>query len=114
MIGGEIDFPDDPVATQTLELAGEEIHIGRTSASRAIHPDIDVAELTKDQAVSSRHAVIRVLNGGNLELIDVGSTNGTFLESPSSEAIDQGTSLELQPGVPVYVGAWTKLTVLAD
>lgn len=112
--GGEIDFPSDPVPAQTIEIAGDEIHIGRTSESRAIHPDIDIAELTEDQAVSSRHAVIRVVEDGKLQLIDVGSTNGTFLESPSSEAIEQGETRELAPGIPFYVGAWTKLTIVKD
>ena len=76
---GELFFPDPIPDARYLELAVEEVHIGRTSKSRAIHPDIDVTDLTGDLAVSSRHAVIRVDVAGGLSIIDVGSTNGTFV-----------------------------------
>ncbi|MGB5759391.1 MAG: FHA domain-containing protein, partial [Acidimicrobiales bacterium] len=109
---GEIDFPDPVPGDRELELPGTELHIGRTSESRAIHPDIDVAALTGDQAVSSRHAVLRVANDGSLTIVDVGSTNGTFLDAVDSEAITHGVPTEVKPGVPIYVGAWTRLTVL--
>lgn len=108
---GEIAFPDPVPADQELNLAGTEFHIGRTSDSRAIHPDIDVADLTNDQAVSSRHAVLRVADDGTLTIVDVGSTNGTFLASVDSEALTHGIPFEVQPGSPIYVGAWTRLTV---
>jgi hypothetical protein len=108
---GEIDFPDPPPAETELELAGTELHIGRTSESRAIHPDIDVAELTGDQAVSSRHAVLRAADGG-YTIVDVGSTNGTFLATVDSEAITQGVAVEVEAGTPIFVGAWTRITVL--
>ncbi len=109
---GEIDFPDPVPADQELELAGSELHIGRTSDSRAIHPDIDVAAITGDQAVSSRHAVLRVANDGSYTIVDVGSTNGTFLDSVDSEAITHGVPIEVKPGQALYVGAWTKLSIL--
>ncbi len=109
---GEIDFPDPVPADTELELLGEELHIGRTSESRAIHPDIDVAELTGDQAVSSRHAVFRVEDDGGCTIVDVGSTNGTFIDAVDSEAIAQGLAIEVKPGTAVYLGAWTRLTIL--
>ncbi len=109
---GEIDYPDPVPADQELALAGSELHIGRTSESRAIHPDIDVADLTGDQAVSSRHAVLRVANDGSFTIVDVGSTNGTFLDAVDSEAILHGVPMEVKSGVPIYVGAWTRLTIL--
>lgn len=108
---GEIELPDPVPADRVLELAGSELHIGRTSESRAIHPDIDVAELTNDQAVSSRHAVLRVGADGSLSIVDVGSTNGTFLDAVDSDAIDHGVPIDVTPGTPIYVGAWTRLTV---
>lgn len=108
---GEIEFPDPVPADQELNLAGTEFHIGRTSESRAVHPDVDVADLTNDQAVSSRHAVLRVADDGTLTIVDVGSTNGTFLETVGSEALTHGIPFEVQPGTPIYVGAWTRLVV---
>ncbi len=110
---GEIDLPDPVPLDQELELAGDEIHIGRTSESRAIHPDVDVAKLTGDQAVSSRHAVLRVANDGTYTVVDVGSTNGTFLTEVDSDPLDHGIPKAVQVGTPIYVGAWTKLTILA-
>lgn len=108
---GELTFPDEPPAPQQLELAGPEIHIGRTSRSRAIHPDIDVAALTGDPAVSSRHAVLRVDPIGTMAVTDVGSTNGTYIDTFSGAAITPGVSTLLTPGGVIYVGAWTSLTV---
>jgi hypothetical protein len=109
---GEIEFPDPVPADQELALAGDELHIGRTSESRAIHPDIDVADLTGDQAVSSRHAVLRVADDGTYTLVDVGSTNGTFIDDVESDAITHGVPLAVKAGTAIYVGAWTRLSIL--
>lgn len=109
---GEIEFPDPVPTDRELALAGTELHIGRTSESRAIHPDIDVADLTGDQAVSSRHAVLRVAGDGTFSIVDVGSTNGTFIDAADSEAIAQGVPVEVKAGVPIFVGAWTRITIL--
>lgn len=112
--GGEIEFPSSPPPPHILELVGDELHIGRTSESRAIHPDIDIAALTNDQAVSSRHAVLRVDTDGNVTVTDVGSTNGTFVASVSADSLEPGEATPVDQGTPFYVGAWTKLTILAD
>ncbi|MEM9132806.1 MAG: FHA domain-containing protein [Actinomycetota bacterium] len=108
---GELTFPDDPPQPQQLELAGPEVHIGRTSRSRAIHPDIDVAALTGDPAVSSRHAVLRVDPIGTMAVTDVGSTNGTYIDDYAGAAVTPGVATLLTPGGVIYVGAWTSLTV---
>ncbi|MDH3680822.1 MAG: FHA domain-containing protein [Acidimicrobiia bacterium] len=108
---GELDFPDpEPMATD-IELTGTEFHIGRTSQSRAIHPDLDIAHLTGDPAVSSRHAVIRVADDGTVSVTDVGSTNGTFVGSVDGMAITVGEPVLLEPKTALYVGAWTRLEV---
>ncbi len=111
MVNEEIEFPDPVPPAAELELAGPELHIGRTSESRAIHPDIDVADLTGDPAVSSRHAVVRI-DDGTYSVIDVGSTNGTFLDSVDTEAMAPGTPVEIKPGSAIYVGAWTRITIV--
>jgi hypothetical protein len=110
---GELDFPDPVPESIELEVAGTELHIGRTSESRAIHPDLDVADLTGDPAVSSRHAVIRVTSDGRYTITDVGSTNGTFVGSAEAEPITVGQPVALEPGMPVFVGAWTRLSIPA-
>lgn len=108
---GELSFPDPPPLSQVVELAGTELHIGRTSQSKAIHPDIDIAALTTDPAVSSRHAVLRVDNGGTVTVTDVGSTNGTYVGSVDSAPITQGEPVLVNIGTPIYVGAWTRLVL---
>ncbi len=94
-----------------MELAGNEFHVGRTSQSRAIHPDLDIAQLSGDPAVSSRHAVIRVLEDGTVSVTDVGSTNGTFIGEVDSKAIAVGEAVTVADATPVYVGAWTRLDI---
>lgn len=108
---GELDFPDPVPETRQLELAGPEVHIGRASHSRAIHPDIDLAVLTGDPAVSSRHAVLRVGNDGALTITDVGSTNGTIIGTVDGAPVVVGATTAIHPGTPVYLGAWTRLVV---
>lgn len=108
---GELSFPDPAPESRHLELAGPEIHIGRASQSRAIHPDVDLASLTGDPAVSSRHAVLRVADDGSITITDVGSTNGTIIGTVDAPPTGPGTTTVLEPGTSVYLGAWTRLTV---
>ncbi len=109
---GEVSFPSLLPSDQRLELHGDELHVGRTSSSRGIHPTIDVEALTGDPAVSSQHALLRVAADGSVTVVDVGSTNGTFVGSYDGDPVTQGVAVDLSPGVPVYVGAWTRLTVV--
>lgn len=106
---GELPLPQPIPAPVYLDLTGTEIHIGRVSESRAIHPDIDVAQLTGDPAVSSRHAVVRGASDGTLTVTDVGSTNGTYVGSFTGSGIVIGQPVVIGSGVDVYVGAWTRL-----
>jgi len=108
---GEVSLPDPAPVDQQLELFGDELHIGRTSDSRGVHPNVDVEALTGDPAVSTKHAVLRVANDGSFTVTDVGSTNGTFVDDYSGEPITQGVPVTLKSDSSVFVGAWTKLTV---
>ncbi|MEZ5408049.1 MAG: FHA domain-containing protein [Acidimicrobiales bacterium] len=108
---GELEFPDPAPAPKEIEVVGAEIHIGRTSQSRAIHPDLDIADLTGDPAVSSRHAVVRVGADGVLTVTDVGSTNGTIVGLPTESTIPEGQPRPVADGAAFYVGAWTRIIV---
>ncbi len=108
---GELQFPDPVPEAKQIDLETMEIHIGRTSQSRAIHPDLDIAELTGDPAVSSRHAVVRVASDGSLTVTDIGSTNGTIVGPVDGEAIKAGEAVPLDSGSSVYLGAWTRLHI---
>jgi pSer/pThr/pTyr-binding forkhead associated (FHA) protein len=63
--------------------ANGEIHIGREDPNRDIHPHLD---LTDDDGaslgVSRLHASLRSTENGVM-LVDLGSTNGTFLQEES-------------------------------
>lgn len=110
---GEVDFPDPMPPGHELELFGRELHIGRTSESRAVYPNIDVEALTGDPAVSTRHGVLRVADDGSHTVADVGSTNGTFVDDFSADPITQGVPVALKDDSIIYLGAWTTLTVKA-
>jgi pSer/pThr/pTyr-binding forkhead associated (FHA) protein len=68
-------------------------------------PDNDVC-LTGDPYVSGRHAELRV-HGGRVELVDTGSTNGTFL---AGERLVPGGARLLADGTDFHVGK-TRLTL---
>lgn len=106
---GELTYPDPAPGPRQLVVTGNEIHIGRASQSRAIHPDIDVTELTGDPAVSSRHAVVRVGVDGKMTVTDVGSTNGTIVGPVEGDTLTVGHETTIDTATPVYVGAWTRL-----
>ncbi len=108
---GEVPLPDPLPPDHELELFGSELHVGRTSESRAVHPNVDVEALTGDPAVSTRHAVLRVSDNGTVTITDVGSTNGTFVGDFEGEPITQGIPVDLDGERVVYLGAWTKLTI---
>jgi len=104
---GELVFPDNFGAPMSMEIAASEVHIGRTSESRLISPDLDIGALTGDPAVSSRHAVISIGSSGTMLVTDLGSTNGTFVGSIGSEALTVGVPVPIDANTPVYLGAWT-------
>ena len=108
---GELEYPEPPPTGLEIDVNGIEFHVGRTSQSRAIHPDLDIADLTGDPAVSSRHAVIRVAADGSLSVTDVGSTNGTFVGDVSSNAIKVGEVMAVDDATPIFLGAWTRLEI---
>ena len=107
--GTELQIPDPPPQAARLSFAAIEVHIGRTSESRGIHPDIDVAVITSDPAVSSRHAVLRVGSNGAVEITDLGSTNGTVIADPTLDPIEPNVAIALNEDTWVYLGAWTRL-----
>jgi hypothetical protein len=79
--------------------------LGRTSAARAVYPEIP---LDFDAAVSQRHALLVVQPDGSLICRDIGSSNGTRLN---------GTELTVMADVPVQdrdeltLGHWTKVQI---
>ena len=83
--------------------------IGRPSASRRIHPDIDVGT---DTGVSRRQAVLTT-DGHRWWVEDLDSSNGTFVGPASGPLPDDPITsrVEVDADDRIYVGAWTRLVV---
>lgn len=113
---GELsDQPCPPPSTSTISISQHVSLIGRSSQSRGIHPEI---ALDTDTAVSRRHAQL-VIDGEKVSVVDLSSTNGTYVLSAGEEAaqdthpLTAGVPAVLRDGDRVQLGAWTRLTVRA-
>ena len=94
-----------------VPIRATSVLVGRTSASRNIHPEIDV---TADTGVSRRHAQLTT-DGQRWWVEDLQSANGTFVgvagDPLPTTAITPGQRVELPDEGRVYLGAWTRLVV---
>ena len=111
--GALADQPCPVASSSTVPLSNHTALIGRSSASRGLRPEI---ALDADTGVSLRHAQF-VRDGDHLTIVDLSSTNGTYVVASGSEpdesvaALVPGVPAELHDGDRVYVGAWSRLTV---
>lgn len=96
--------PPEGVAAKEIPLRGDEVLIGRTSASANVHPDVD---LGSDVGVSRKHATLK-RRGDEWFIVDLGSTNGTEVDG---KVVPAGEERAVAEGTVVHVGAWTKLTL---
>ncbi|MCB1000000.1 MAG: zinc-ribbon and FHA domain-containing protein [Acidimicrobiales bacterium] len=111
---GELaDRPLPPPSTSTVPVFGHVALVGRTSQSRASRPEI---ALDTDTAVSRRHAQF-VVEGDDLSVVDLSSTNGTHVVPAGEVPTDAlaplvgGVPHLLSDGDQVFLGAWSRLTV---
>jgi len=105
----ETDEPMPSVALPTTVVLGVDNLIGRSSASRNIHPEVDCGV---DSGVSRRQSRLSTDNT-RWYVEDLGSANGTFVgpaSGPLPTAPIQGR-YELGPDDRIYVGAWTRIVV---
>jgi len=111
--GALADEPCPPASSSTIALGQHTALVGRSSQSRGIRPEI---ALDSDTGVSRRHAQL-VRDGDGLSVVDLSSTNGTYVVEAGSEPVDETEPIEtrvptpLHDGDRVYVGAWSRLTV---
>ncbi len=108
----EVQETDEPMPSvslpATVVLGGDNL-IGRASASRNIHPEVDCGI---DSGVSRRQARLST-DSTRWYVEDLGSANGTFVgpaSGPLPTAPVQGR-YELGPDDRIYVGAWTRIVV---
>lgn len=111
---GELaDRPLPAPSTSTVPIGHHASLVGRTSQSRGLRPEI---ALDADTAVSRRHAQF-ILDDEKLSVVDLSSTNGTFVldagavPTAESAALAPGVAAVLDDGDQIFVGAWSRLTV---
>ncbi|MWA06826.1 FHA domain-containing protein [Actinomadura sp. LD22] len=106
---GSLEFP--PYCPERrVPLVGEQIRIGRRSASRRSVPEIDLGGPPEDPGVSHLHAVLIARPEGGWLLVDPGSTNGTTVNG-GADPIAVNMPVPLGDGDRVHVGAWTTITL---
>ncbi|WP_205752698.1 FHA domain-containing protein [Cryptosporangium phraense] len=106
---GEVDYPVY-CPDRRFPLTGGQLLIGRRSRARGIYPDIDLIGPPEDAAVSHTHALLVPQPDGRWAVIDLRSTNHTYLDG-SPDPIDAERPVPLADGTYVNVGAWTRLTL---
>lgn len=94
-------------------LSGRQLLIGRRSRSRGVYPDIDLIGPPEDTAVSHTHALLVPQPDGAWAVIDLRSTNRTYLNG-NPDPIEAERPIPLAAGATVNLGAWTRLTLRAD
>lgn len=92
-----------------FRFTGRQVLIGRRSRTRGVEPQIDLTGPPEDPGVSHTHAVLVPAEGGSWSVVDLGSSNGTYLNG-SDEPLLANTPTVLQDGDRIHVGAWTTLT----
>lgn len=103
-----------PPAVVVLDPAG--VLVGRPSNSSGVRPTLD---LGSDVGVSRRHcrfAAEPTPDGLRWTVEDLSSSNGTFVAAPGAglptDPIAPGVPRDLEVGSRIYLGAWTRLTVV--
>ncbi|GAA2621745.1 FHA domain-containing protein [Actinomadura fulvescens] len=96
-----------------IPLIGEQIRIGRRSASRALFPEIDLSTPPEDPGVSHVHAILLAQPDGTWALVDPGSTNGTTVNG-ATEPIAVNVPVPVGAGDRIHVGAWTTITLFLE
>jgi pSer/pThr/pTyr-binding forkhead associated (FHA) protein len=109
---GEIAFPRF-CPERRFPLSDRQWLIGRRSRSRGIYPDIDLVGPPEDVAVSHTHALLVPQPGGGWAIIDLRSTNRTYLDGDPGP-IKAEEPVPLSDGTVVNLGAWTRLTFRAE
>jgi hypothetical protein len=111
--GADAGTPCPPASSSTVQLTSSPALVGRTSQSKGVYPAV---ALDLDPAVSRRHAQF-VFDHDRWAVIDLGSSNGTYMltgstqPTPDDVALASGVATVLADGDRVYVGAWTRITL---
>jgi hypothetical protein len=105
----EVEFPRF-CPERRFPLPAAQVLIGRRSRSRGVYPDIDLIGPPEDPAVSHTHALLAPQPGGAWAVVDLRSTNRTFLNG-DQDPIEAEVPVQLGDGAIINLGAWTRLTL---
>jgi serine/threonine-protein kinase len=112
--GEIIGFPDG-TPQRRFPLSGQEILIGRRSATRRIYPEIDLTAAPEgpptDTGVSREHAKLVAGPDGTWSIIDLGTENGTLV---NGQDIAPGRPVPLHDGARINLGMWTVITITRE
>jgi hypothetical protein len=89
---------------------GQQLLIGRRSRSRGIEPNIDLTGPPEDVGVSHAHAVLMSTSDGAWTVVDLGSSNGTYLND-GTDPLKPNVPTPVKQGDQIHLGAWTTLTI---
>lgn len=95
-----ITFPSG----QTFTTQGDEVNVGRADVAQSWHPELDVIPYgggAPDLGVSRHHARI-VRENGQYSVVDLGSTNGTYV---NGKAAPYNQAIPLNDGDTLSFGA---------
>ncbi len=84
-----------------FSLASTESYLGRWDAENGVFPDVDLDAHDPEAKVSRRHARI-IERGGQYQLEDLGSTNGTYINR--GRRLLPGTPQPLNDGDEIIIG----------
>jgi len=101
--------PMPPQGPPRIIVLRDSALIGRHSASRNIHPDIDCEP---DVGCSRRQAYLTSADG-YWYVNDLDSANGTFV-APATASLPTEpitTRTQISPDMRIYVGAWTRIVI---
>jgi hypothetical protein len=104
-----VEFPAS-APTRRYPLQQREILVGRSHGDHT--PDVDLSGPLDDPG-ASRRQVLLVRGEAGYSAIDLGSTNGTFLND-ATDPMEPHRATPLGDGDRLHVGAWTTLVLHAE